>query len=691
MKRGGQHPTRAHWNCSSPDWQSDWGSNPSCKTRDCPQRTELGHGCQSFIDHAVFRRHQPSRESLKAAIRNRDGSQSDSDCLQHLPSGAKMSKTHQQWSKVASSIGFRPTPASGSSLLAVVKTWSPQTPTSGSLPSNQAYLALSSSGLSDLSLSAFSTEAAPNSYIHPESADQTRTTSVGGRSLDFFDSAAPLEGSGSASVHASVSRSRRRHASPSRRQVPGVNRTSGLSSLLSYVRPASVSLPVCAFFDGQTESSHSYTTLPPSARFAAGTHSQSKALPNQLLQVSYSSASASLQAPYSPAGPASSLHDSGLDGGARRTGRGVDYSSGPSYLSGVFSGAGLLPSKRSYIFSHGAYGIPKHGHQQAGTGGSGRGPRISHPLYPNTSQGAAGELKSQRDRAYTSPTKTAREDVGLSVQVGEDAYFLRTDSLGVADGVGGWSGHKGADPALFSRKLMHHCSSEMARYDDIEDEMFLQYYDVDPVQVLHRASESCLSEAREEGIIGSSTALLAILRNDELRLANVGDCCCSIIRGQDYIFRSEEQQHSFNFPVQIGTNSKDTPLKDAQSFTVKVQKNDIVILSSDGLVDNLFDEDILEEVLRFAHYAPAAPTPTEVPRHGNEAKSAQLNLLRFSPQAVSEALCSRAKAVSEDQRAVSSPFQQRAMEEGIHYVGGKNDDISVLVAVVGDSEDSAVC
>lgn len=48
-----------------------------------------------------------------------------------------------------------------------------------------------------------------------------------------------------------------------------------------------------------------------------------------------------------------------------------------------------------------------------------------------------------------------------------------------------------------------------------------------------------------------------------------------IIRGSDYIFRSEEQQHSFNFPVQAGTNSKDTPIKDAQRFIVKVQKDDV--------------------------------------------------------------------------------------------------------------------
>ena len=84
-------------------------------------------------------------------------------------------------------------------------------------------------------------------------------------------------------------------------------------------------------------------------------------------------------------------------------------------------------------------------------------------------------------------------------------------------------------------------------------------------------------------------------------------------------------------------------------------------------------------MLRFARYAPSPSDP---------AGKSNLRLQRFSPQVVSEALCHRAKAVAEDQRAVTSPFQQRAMEEGIHYVGGKNDDITCLVAVVGDQEDS---
>jgi protein phosphatase PTC7 len=76
------------------------------------------------------------------------------------------------------------------------------------------------------------------------------------------------------------------------------------------------------------------------------------------------------------------------------------------------------------------------------------------------------------------------------------------------------------------------CSYELARYDDVEDEQFLHYYDVDPVEVLQTAVDRSLDEAQAEGIVGSTTALLAVLRRDELRVANLGDCCCSCVRFQ---------------------------------------------------------------------------------------------------------------------------------------------------------------
>ncbi|GAA6059880.1 hypothetical protein JCM10212_007085 [Sporobolomyces blumeae] len=351
----------------------------------------------------------------------------------------------------------------------------------------------------------------------------------------------------------------------------------------------------------------------------------------------------------------------------------------PHALPSFFGSSSLSVARRGNLtFRNGAYGIPKN--------------TDKHTM---SRAGAKGKEKM----VEPAPGMDEPEHC-LSVSVGEDSYFLRADSLGVADGVGGWSKHAGANPARWARKFMHHCSAELARYENIDDELFLQYYEIDPVEVMQLAFEKCLSESKDEGIIGSSTALLAILRNDELRLANLGDCYCCVIRDNDYVFRSEEQQHSFNFPFQAGTNSKDTPIKDAQRIVVKVQKDDIVLLASDGLVDNVFSDDLLEEVLRFVSTSPSpSPSPvsassassssstsTSSPASSNGQKRYTLN--RFSPQLVAESLCYRAKSVYDDPRAVASPFQNRAVEEGLYYAGGKRDDVTCLIGVVGELEAS---
>lgn len=200
----------------------------------------------------------------------------------------------------------------------------------------------------------------------------------------------------------------------------------------------------------------------------------------------------------------------------------------------------------SYIFTHGASGFAKHRHR------------------------------------YTTPDHTKKNEHYYSIQIGEDAYFRRSDAIGVADGVGGWTGVSGkikendysinqhdfnvyiaANAALYSRKLMHHAYMELERFDNVDDPSFYQYDDADPVSILEKSYEESMQEAKQEGIIGSCTACLAILRHEELRIANLGDCGISVIRHNDYIFRSEEQQHSFNFPYQLGTSSPDRP-KDAQ-------------------------------------------------------------------------------------------------------------------------------
>lgn len=295
----------------------------------------------------------------------------------------------------------------------------------------------------------------------------------------------------------------------------------------------------------------------------------------------------------------------------------------------------LIPHKPAYIFNHAASGFAK--------------------------QGRTITLSPEDSNRY------------FSVQVGEDSYFKRYNALGVADGVGGWRNHSGANPALYSRKLMHYAYLEMEQLDlATTPPTSLYNRKIDPVDILQKSYDKSSLDAKQEGIVGSSTACVVVLGNDELKIANLGDCGLSIIRHNHFVFRTEEQQHSFNFPYQLGTGSFDSP-KDAQQFTVKVEKGDIIILASDGLFDNLFDEDILEIVCEQIS-----------PKLEGVLATGPSDFSDIDPQAISDALALRAKNVSEDNDNGSSPFQTRAMKEGMYYQGGKADDISVLVAIIKD-------
>lgn len=76
-----------------------------------------------------------------------------------------------------------------------------------------------------------------------------------------------------------------------------------------------------------------------------------------------------------------------------------------------------------------------------------------------------------------------------------------------------------------------------------------------------------------------------------------------------------------------------------------VEKGDIIIMGSDGLFDNLFDKEILSIV------------------------KSQLStrFLSIEPQKISDALAERAKYVSSCKLNVDSPFQVRAVNEGLYY------------------------
>ncbi|KAG8738414.1 hypothetical protein FRC10_006909 [Ceratobasidium sp. 414] len=372
--------------------------------------------------------------------------------------------------------------------------------------------------------------------------------------------------------------------------------------------------------------------------------------------------------------------------------------------------------------------------------------------------GAFGIAKAKAKRKLASDVD---DDLGLSVQVGEDSYFVRPDALGVADGVGGWAHHAHADSARFARMLMHNCATEFAspsqqpeassskRADERDayptppetprklntqspgprrrDESSLHpgrlaealssmslstepnappspsehpLLPTTPLEALQAAYERTVATFRATGTAGSSTALVAVLRDGELSVAHLGDCMLAVVRDGKFVVRSEEMQHSFNFPYQLGPHSSTTPRTDAQLIKERVVPGDIVILASDGLGDNLWDEEVLKVVERFAQ--PAGSVHGSVGADGNggvdagrdggvgpdrkgsigadRKGSGESGRPIGETQEIAQALARRAKEAARGNADV--PFGVRARAAGIHFMGGKTDDISVVVAVV---------
>ncbi|XP_057789796.1 probable protein phosphatase 2C 1 isoform X2 [Salvia miltiorrhiza] len=162
---------------------------------------------------------------------------------------------------------------------------------------------------------------------------------------------------------------------------------------------------------------------------------------------------------------------------------------------------------------------------------------------------------------------------------GEDAFFVsshRGGVIAVADGVSGWA-EKDVNPALFSRELIAHASSL------VEDEEV----NYEPRSLIRKAHAATTS-------IGSATAVVAMLeRNGILKLANVGDCGVRIIRKGQIVFSTSPQEHYFDCPYQLSSEAVGQTFLDATVMSVEVMEEDMVVMGSDGLFDNVYDKEIL--------------------------------------------------------------------------------------------------
>jgi len=180
---------------------------------------------------------------------------------------------------------------------------------------------------------------------------------------------------------------------------------------------------------------------------------------------------------------------------------------------------------------------------------------------------------------------------------GEDAYFIldqpNFSALGIADGVGGWT-FLGYDPSLFAWDLMN-CCKECATTNTWPD----------PQDILVGGYNKVVEKNEIEA--GSSTACIITLdkTTGTVYSSNIGDSGFIVIRDGKVAYQTHELQHYFNAPYQLSVlpdemkndpiNIMDSP-NDAIIDQCTVEKGDVIVLGTDGLWDNIFNEEIITKL-----------------------------------------------------------------------------------------------
>ena len=265
---------------------------------------------------------------------------------------------------------------------------------------------------------------------------------------------------------------------------------------------------------------------------------------------------------------------------------------------------------------------------------------------------------------------------------GEDAWFVRVGKNGggemyVADGVGGFN-EQGVDPGLYARVLTY----EAAKAKEAANR-----------NPLNRGEPKNLIRAAQEAtkLPGASTMVIVECVGTRIRGANLGDSGFRVVRDGDIVFATRAQEHYFNCPYQLGYEplSEDTDVAaDADEFEFTVKPGDLVIMGTDGLFDNVFDDEIAAVAV-----AAAASVAGSGALSAARAVSEQLaaiarkhaeDPLYESPYAV-EAAAERAGGAAKPKGPMGflNAFAGAAASAVTgKKLGGKMDDITVVVGAV---------
>ncbi|KAJ6134270.1 hypothetical protein N7523_000592 [Penicillium sp. IBT 18751x] len=351
---------------------------------------------------------------------------------------------------------------------------------------------------------------------------------------------------------------------------------------------------------------------------------------------------------------------------------------------------------------------------------SGKGRRF-HPLKnaynfdPSTSN-VIGVTKDKNPNARRLGRPDSGEDAFFVSQIGSESNAV---AFAVADGVGGWTESR-VDPADFSHGLCGYMAETALAWDKSAQKLR-------PKQLLQTGYDKIVADPTIKA--GGSTASVGVaLPDGHVELANLGDSGSVLLRRAAVHHYSIPQTHGFNTPYQLsiipprmraqastfgGAYLEDFP-RDASVTNVQMQHGDVLMLATDGVFDNLNNQDILKLVTSrmiltgawtaapdvavnvsdnlAALTVPGGlaeafhpPSSSEFIRDDHDDLSKRLESTLTLQSLLAASIAGEAKIASVDFRR-DGPFAKEAQRyyPGDYYRGGKVDDICALILVAVD-------
>ncbi|KAL2161428.1 hypothetical protein VTH06DRAFT_7989 [Thermothelomyces fergusii] len=328
------------------------------------------------------------------------------------------------------------------------------------------------------------------------------------------------------------------------------------------------------------------------------------------------------------------------------------------------------------------------------------------------------------------PPKTRRGKASRP-ESGQDAFFVSRlganpdeVALGVADGVGGWM-DSGVDPADFSHAFCDYMAAAAAAATAPAEAAGKR---LTARQLMQEGYEAVCHDPTIKA--GGSTAIVGLLTAEGvLEVANLGDSGFILLRLNGVHAFSEPQTHAFNTPYQLsvvppsmllraaafgGARLMDQP-RDAEVTRLRLHHGDVLVFASDGLWDNLFNQDVLRIVSRTmaragawattergvqvtpdlrpytapGEAAAADSTPSAGSQQQQQQEPYRTNTTTLQSMLATE-IVGAAKAASVSQ-TLDGPFAKEVNRYYPHEVwhGGKEDDICAVVVLVSEEEGPA--